>query len=395
MGLLSLVLVYSPTNAMEIENDFDRMMMRPITAEDFRRVINQERQGWQPIPPKRKVEDASLDDEEGPVQKKQKADKVAKSLLWMKNYLDFGMEDLSTFDEFPTEIKYIINTFMMWPNFSFKTEYEELVFGNPGRVAISIKSMMGQNQNTYPEGRIQWFAVAQQWTMANFTTWDLSTIQISTENIKVLAKALRTNKTLLKLHLSNTGLNCCDLILLGNMLCKNNTLKRLILSKNDIQDPGLAHLISVLTLHNSTLSHLDLSKNGFTQEMFSALGLFLETNTSITRLILNDFSGNDILIVKPLSKAIKKNSTLTELSLLNSYIGSDAVTILLEALKKNTTLTRLTLYYSFDFESDVYICSEDDSETEDTVSESRNEDYGIALVKKFKEQYGDRVNFYH
>lgn len=370
IGILSLGLIYFPAYTME--SDLDKKMMRPLISKAFHKLIK-----------KHRPKDAD------PTHKTIKAENIKTPQFSIREYFDVDLNDQSLFMVLCPEIKCIINTFIMHPNLHFRQEHEKFYYGNPGKIVIQIKSMMTYNQYTHQEGYFQWLAITEHWNVENFTTWDLSTKQISTENIKILAKALQINKTLLKLNLADTGLMSEDVYIIAKMLRINKTLQELNLSSNNIKDAGLSCLIMVLTLHNSVLSHLNLSNSSFDQDICYSLGLFLEKNTSLTCLILDRFCNGNTLEISSLTKAIKQNSTLTELSLLDNSINAHKIAIFLEALKKNTTLKKLTLYYP-----PIKMDNEEDSTTDNSITKYGNDHGGIFLVEEFREKYGDRINFY-
>ncbi len=370
IGILSLGLIHTPAYTME--NDPDKKSMRPILSKVYHKLIKKQR-------PK----------DEDPTQKIGNAENIKTPQFSLTEYFDIKLNDQSFFRVLCPEIKYIINTFIMHPNLHFKQEHEQFYGGNPGKIVIQIKSMMTNSQYTHQEGYFQWLAVTEHWNVANFTTWDLSTKKISTQNIKILTKALQTNKTLLKLNLADTGLISEDVSAIAKMLRINTTLKELNLSSNNIYDAGLSSLMMVLTLHNSVLSHLNLSNNFFDPNICYSLGLFLEKNTSLTCFILNLFSRGNSLEMASISKALKQNSTLTELSLLGNTMSVDQVGILLEALKKNTTLKKLTLYHPL-----MKVDHEGIYTADYLISKYKNFEEGISLVNQFRDKYGDRVDFY-
>uniref|UniRef100_A0A8C3SE11 NACHT domain-containing protein n=1 Tax=Chelydra serpentina TaxID=8475 RepID=A0A8C3SE11_CHESE len=109
---------------------------------------------------------------------------------------------------------------------------------------------------------------------------------------KDLASALKENQTLFSLDLTknkvrNTGLSTL-LEVLEAPQCK---IQKLVLQENGLSDDSCERLCSVLS-RNSTLRHLNLSANVYTDWCAEDMSLLILTSPSLTdiRLSLNDFS---------------------------------------------------------------------------------------------------------
>eukprot|EP01095_Lingulamoeba_sp_RSL-Kostka_P016222 TRINITY_DN785_c1_g4_i1.p1 TRINITY_DN785_c1_g4~~TRINITY_DN785_c1_g4_i1.p1 ORF type:complete len:277 (-),score=128.19 TRINITY_DN785_c1_g4_i1:22-852(-) len=100
---------------------------------------------------------------------------------------------------------------------------------------------------------------------------------------------------------------------LANALKNNNTLTHLVLSGNDISDPGCAAICEVLATNN-TLTHVDLSNNKIKDE-----GL------------------------KEVAKALKTNKSILEFNLIGQVgePGEDALTCFIDSFEYNTTLIKI------------------------------------------------------
>ncbi|MDG1436916.1 MAG: hypothetical protein P8P83_03975 [Rickettsiaceae bacterium] len=116
------------------------------------------------------------------------------------------------------------------------------------------------------------------------------------------------------------------------------------LHNNNIGNSGALTLIEALKT-NSNLTGLSLIQARIGNSGALALAEALKTNSILTSL---NFSVNDIdeegAVV--IAKALKENRSLESLELSGNNIGSDGAVALAEALKTNSTLTCLTLVHS-------------------------------------------------
>lgn len=146
-------------------------------------------------------------------------------------------------------------------------------------------------------------------------------------DIEVLAEALKDNQGLTDLNLGSIlKINAVSLEHLIAALPQNHSLTSLGLSSNCLFDHSIPDLIGLLN-RSPKLSKLDLSSNKIQLEGFQTFATFLETNQSLTSLDLSrchDIYGTDIEGIKSLAQSLKKNSTLTELTLTIEYSRVDA-----------------------------------------------------------------------
>nr|XP_014425118.2 NACHT, LRR and PYD domains-containing protein 3-like [Pelodiscus sinensis] len=109
---------------------------------------------------------------------------------------------------------------------------------------------------------------------------------------KDLASALKENLTLFSLDLTKNKVRNAGLSALLEALeapqCK---IQKLVLQENGLSDESCERLCSALS-HNSTLQHLNLSANVFTDQCAEYMHLLILTSPCLTdiRLSLNDFS---------------------------------------------------------------------------------------------------------
>lgn len=143
---------------------------------------------------------------------------------------------------------------------------------------------------------------------------------LNIEEIKALAKALKTDTTLRIISLKDSKINDEAAKVLTDALKTNNSLTTLDLSCDSFR-----------------LGGSDLGSEGV-----KALTEMLETNTGLTTLYLNGNSiGNSG--AKALAKALKINASVRILDLTMNFIGSEGAEALAETLKINASLRTLKL----------------------------------------------------
>jgi len=170
-------------------------------------------------------------------------------------------------------------------------------------------------------GTIVW--IAQMLTHnQSLTHISLSGISLGTHSA-LLQDALRSNKKLINLNLSTTGINDGHLAVLLEPLYSNNTLQVLSLSSNSQLGPQSAKNIAAMLMENTGLNTL-----------------YLDSLTSIP---------SDIL-AKKLGPALRVNSSLHELSITNSSTESAGAAALGDALSVNHALHILNLDSNFHFD---------------------------------------------
>ena len=139
-------------------------------------------------------------------------------------------------------------------------------------------------------------------------------------------------------------------------------LNKLYLNCNTIKNEGLKYISEVLKEHKN-LTYLNLSENvnlsrGYHSPIdglkyinkidgIKVLSEALKVNTTLTELSLIECNLIDEGI-KCLSEALKLNSTLTCLNLKGDLIHSDGIKSISDVLQVNTTLTDLSLTYLYD-----------------------------------------------
>ena len=162
--------------------------------------------------------------------------------------------------------------------------------------------------------------------------------------VHILGKRLSEllNETsLTQLDLRRNGIGDAFAASLSEALTANSSLTNLNLSGNSIGAVGAASLCQALTA-NSSLTNLDLSYNSIGAVGAASLCQALTANSSLTNL---DLSYNSIGAVGAASlfQALTANSSLTNLDLNGNSISAVGAASLSQALRANSSLTNLDL----------------------------------------------------
>lgn len=165
-----------------------------------------------------------------------------------------------------------------------------------------------------------------------------------TEGLVFLSEALKKNKTLKTLKLSDELLPTA-FTKFAKMLEDNNTLTYLSFKNVVFGARGMEILCNSLR-KNKALTCLELHHIAIGLEIckqFKILSEFLETNNTLTSLILSsNYIPHTGLI--SLTEALKKNNTLVKLDLSEIFIERDDLCLLKEILEKNYTLRFMRLF---------------------------------------------------
>ena len=164
--------------------------------------------------------------------------------------------------------------------------------------------------------------------------------QISNDEGIAIARVLMQNTTLdsLRIH-SNIDDDVTKAI--AGALKKNKILKTLNLSNNLIGDDG-ANAIATALEKNKTLTILTLGNNNIGDYGAITIANALEKNQNLKILALTVNKISDIG-AKAIAKALKKNKTLTNLKLGNNNIGDDGATTIANTLLLNQNLEMIAL----------------------------------------------------
>lgn len=169
--------------------------------------------------------------------------------------------------------------------------------------------------------------------------------QVGDLGAEALGKSLERNRHLQELHLQHAGINSVGAYKLATALkSKHQQLRSLVLSFNDIRDRG-AEAIARALPKNRTLENLDLSFNVVGNDGAEALAEGLCANKTLRSLVLcfNRFGSRGM---SSFGRALKVNDTLGNLNIMGNRIRGNELSIVALAragLKDNRALRELHL----------------------------------------------------
>jgi hypothetical protein len=165
---------------------------------------------------------------------------------------------------------------------------------------------------------------------------------VFTNSINTIIFGLERNIPLNKITFYLNGIGDEGAIALAKALKTNTTLVYLYINKNNIGDEGAIALAEALKT-NTTLVYLSMEQNNIGAKGAIAIAEALKTNTTLTRLSMDRNNiGSEGAIA--FAETLITNKTLTTLIVSYCNIGSEGAKKLVDAIKINTTLTFIGLY---------------------------------------------------
>jgi Ran GTPase-activating protein (RanGAP) involved in mRNA processing and transport len=183
-------------------------------------------------------------------------------------------------------------------------------------------------------------------TNRSLTKLGLSDNRIGADGAKALADALKTNRSLTKLDLSDNRIGVDGAKALADALKTNHSLIELVLERNRIGDAGVIDAGAVELVRalkdNHGLRRLSLDTTNVGDALTKELATTLKDNQTLTTLELND---NEICNAgaKALAALLRENHSLSELFVANNHIADGGAKALADALKTNRCLARFDL----------------------------------------------------
>ncbi|XP_030255940.1 leucine-rich repeat-containing protein 45 [Sparus aurata] len=169
-----------------------------------------------------------------------------------------------------------------------------------------------------------------------FTEVSLSDCMLSEEGATVLLAGLFGNATVKVLDLKGNNLRSKGAEVLGRLLARNKTLRRLVLEWNalGVWEEAFSLFCEGLA-SNSVLTHLDLRNNQIHHHGASELGLALKHNNTLEAL---DLRWNNIGLLggRSLLEALQKNQSIVQLEMAGNNIPSDTLRALEQTTGHNT-----------------------------------------------------------
>uniref|UniRef100_A0A667XDH3 Leucine rich repeat containing 45 n=1 Tax=Myripristis murdjan TaxID=586833 RepID=A0A667XDH3_9TELE len=171
---------------------------------------------------------------------------------------------------------------------------------------------------------------------AVFTEVSLSDCMLSEEGAKILLTGLFGNTNVKVLDLKGNNLRSAGAEVLGKLLARNKTLRRLVLEWNALGmwDEAFSLFCEGLA-SNSILTQLDLRNNQINHHGASELALALKRNSTLQVL---DLRWNNIGLLggRSLVEALQHNKTLVQLEMAGNNIPSDTLKALEQAIERNS-----------------------------------------------------------
>ncbi len=167
---------------------------------------------------------------------------------------------------------------------------------------------------------------------------NLASRQLVDQDMNIVAEQAIIEKQCTELDLGSNYITSKGAWIIGNELHKSPIISRLYLSDNQLADDGTHHL--ALSVENSTLFVLGLSKNGIKDEGAQYLSEMLKRNHRLTVLGLeyNDITDRG---VEKLSNALKYNNNLQRLLLAGNKMMSDSsIDFFVDMLQYNRSLKK-------------------------------------------------------
>jgi Ran GTPase-activating protein (RanGAP) involved in mRNA processing and transport len=176
------------------------------------------------------------------------------------------------------------------------------------------------------------------------STLNLSSSELTDQDMEIVAAELEINKTLKTLQLYANKISDLGAQHLADALREHKTLTDLQLYNNQIGVDGLEHFADALRT-NKTLNTLSLYKNKIGDEEAQYIADGLKTNKEMEAQIRNiNVEPVPIYENPALQQRITANGNGAQLNLYNSNLTDQDMEIVARHLKTNTTLTVLYLY---------------------------------------------------
>lgn len=184
----------------------------------------------------------------------------------------------------------------------------------------------------------------------------------------LIAQALKGNKDVTNLDLSENEIGVQGIIALSGVIATSKTITCLALSSNCFGDDGIITKggIASMISKNTSLKELRLSDNCIDPLGAVALAEAFKHNKTITAISLgyNNLCNEG---AKAIANMLLDNNTLTSIKLNDSGIGFSGAIAITNALQANKTLQRLWIYGN-DFLMNNLASSDDSMESDGSVS---------------------------
>ena len=172
----------------------------------------------------------------------------------------------------------------------------------------------------------------------------LLSIEITSDEAKMIGEAIKVNKTLKKLDVYHNSISDDGAAAISDGLKCNISLQELNMSLNKITSEG-AKMIGEAIKMNKILQKLDICSNSISDDGAAAISDGLKCNISLQELnmSLNKITSEG---AKMIGEAIKVNTTLQKLNIANNSISDDGAAAISDGLKCNISLQELDTSYN-------------------------------------------------
>lgn len=165
------------------------------------------------------------------------------------------------------------------------------------------------------------------------TELDLTLEELGTDEIRVIAEALKINTSLTEVDLTCNGIGAQGAKSIAEALKINNSIIKFSLYNNQLKAKG-AKIIAEALKYNTSLTDVELGNNQIGAEGAKAIAEALKYNTTIIEIGL---SSNEIGIdgAKVFAEAIKTNRTLLNLAFFDNQIEKEQEDIIETVTERN------------------------------------------------------------
>ena len=206
-----------------------------------------------------------------------------------------------------------------------------------------------KEQQTGKEWRIRLFSsspenaaiIINNLNMCTVSRLDIEKTSLDSMCVSRLSEILTTNKTIKQLELNSCSFRG-GIKQISDVLFTNTTLEELILAEVIVTDEDITHLSKMLC-SNKTLKVLEVSFCNITDNNVRCICDGLSKNQTLTELNIGGNRQVTSVSTSTIAELICTNTSLTRLYLDDISLNDDDITIICTSLIKNTTMQKLHL----------------------------------------------------
>ena len=171
--------------------------------------------------------------------------------------------------------------------------------------------------------------------LKNINMLNLSNNELNEENIKELFLYLKQNETIKTLILDKNNISSTCGYYMADSFKKNKTIEKLYLTNNKLNGNGFDAFLNILQNDNITMKELNISYNELVAQNFKALSKYFNSNPTLKKL---DISGNKLgpQDANVIGVTFKKLTNLEEIKLNNCGISDESVAQLFNFLNESS-----------------------------------------------------------